>query len=97
MHAFCLMHVTAGPAKRGTSMALTSHVDCPRRCSKCGHMIGKGVRFNAEKKAIGAYFSTKIWAFTLRAPCCQSRIEVHTDPKNARYIIVEGAREKASR
>ena len=65
-----------------------------RRCSKCGHLIGKGVRFNAEKKAIGAYFSTKIWAFTMRAPCCQNRIEIHTDPKNARYIIVEGAREK---
>ena len=59
-------------------------------------MIGKGVRFNAEKKAIGAYFTTKIWAFTMRAPCCQNRIEIHTDPKNARYIIVEGAREKVS-
>lgn len=54
------------------------------------------MRFNAEKKAIGNYYSTKIWAFTMRAPCCQRRIEIHTDPKNHRYLIVEGAKEKVS-
>ena len=80
------------PPQRGRGWCTQLSAD--RRCSKCGHLIGKGVRFNAEKKAIGAYFSTKIWAFTMRAPCCQNRIEIHTDPKNARYIIVEGAREK---
>lgn len=64
------------------------------RCQGCNHLIGKGVRFNAEKKAIGNYHSTKIWAFTMRAPCCQRRIEIHTDPKNTRYNIVEGAKEK---
>lgn len=66
------------------------------RCLKCGHLIGKGVRFNAEKKAIGNYHSTKIWAFNMRAPCCQSKIEIHTDPKNTRYNIVEGAKEKVA-
>lgn len=30
-----------------------------------------GVRFNAEKKAVGKYFSTKIWSFTMTAPCCK--------------------------
>lgn len=30
-----------------------------------------GVRFNAEKKQVGKYFSTKIWSFTMKAPCCK--------------------------
>jgi coiled-coil domain-containing protein 130 len=63
-------------------------------CQGCGHLIGKGVRFNAEKQQIGNYHSTKIWAFVMHAPCCHQRIEVHTDPKNAEYVIVSGARRK---
>ncbi|KAK9861207.1 hypothetical protein WJX84_011653 [Apatococcus fuscideae] len=64
-------------------------------CQGCQHLIGKGVRFNAEKKQIGNYHSTKIWSFSMRSPCCQTRIEVHTDPKNCEYQIVAGARRKA--
>lgn len=30
----------------------------------------------------------------MTTPCCQNKIEIHTDPKNARYIIVEGAKQK---
>lgn len=45
-------------------------------------------------QAIGNYHSTKIWSFRMTAPCCQNKIEIHTDPKNARYIIVEGAKQK---
>lgn len=30
----------------------------------------------------------------MTAPCCKQRIEVHTDPKNAEYVIVSGARRK---
>eukprot|EP01023_Acetabularia_acetabulum_P010916 TRINITY_DN14984_c0_g1_i2.p3 TRINITY_DN14984_c0_g1~~TRINITY_DN14984_c0_g1_i2.p3 ORF type:complete len:272 (-),score=37.12 TRINITY_DN14984_c0_g1_i2:1155-1970(-) len=62
-------------------------------CQKCGDMIAKGVRFNAEKKQIGSYFSTKIWSF--RMPhSCGSIIDIHTDPKNTAYIVKEGARQK---
>lgn len=64
-------------------------------CNGCGHLIGKGVRFNAEKKQIGSYFSTKIWSFSMTAPCCSEHIEVQTDPKNHEYIVVAGARRKA--
>lgn len=63
-------------------------------CNGCQHLIGKGVRFNAEKKQIGNYHSTKIWSFSMRSPCCQTRIEVQTDPKNCEYQIVAGARRK---
>eukprot|EP01024_Parvocaulis_polyphysoides_P046025 TRINITY_DN4319_c0_g2_i1.p1 TRINITY_DN4319_c0_g2~~TRINITY_DN4319_c0_g2_i1.p1 ORF type:complete len:281 (+),score=40.98 TRINITY_DN4319_c0_g2_i1:89-931(+) len=62
-------------------------------CQKCGDMIAKGVRFNAEKKQIGSYFSTKIWSFKMTHHC-GSVIDIHTDPKNTRYIVKEGAREK---
>ena len=65
-------------------------------CNGCGHLIGKGVRFNAEKKAIGNYYSTKIWSFSMTSPCCQEHIEVQTDPKNHEYIVVAGARRKVS-
>ncbi len=59
-------------------------------------MIGKGVRFNAEKQEIGKYHSTKIWSFTMTAPCCQQRIEVQTDPKNAQYNVVSGGKQKVN-
>lgn len=61
-------------------------------CAGCNHLIGKGVRFNAEKKQIGMYHSTRVWSFVMKSPCCQTRIEVHTDPKNAEYVVVSGAR-----
>jgi hypothetical protein len=73
------------------------------RCSGCGCRIGKGVRFDAEKKAVGKYLSTKIWSFRMlckaeqegNAKCDQKRnphfIEVRTDPKNAEYVVTEGA------
>ena len=73
------------------------------RCSGCGCRIGKGVRFDAEKKAVGKYLSTKIWSFRMlckaeqegNAKCDQKKnphfIEVRTDPKNAEYVVTEGA------
>lgn len=64
------------------------------RCGGCGHLIAKGVRFNADKKQIGNYFSTKIWSFKMRAPCCSAEIEVQTDPKNCEYNVVTGGRRK---
>lgn len=62
-------------------------------CSKCGEHIAKGVRFNAEKKQVGSYHSTKIWSFSMRHHC-GGRITIETDPKNAEYIVKEGARRK---
>lgn len=50
------------------------------------------MRFNADKKQVGSYHSTRIWSFRMRAPCCQQEIEVQTDPKNAEYVVVSGAR-----
>lgn len=63
-------------------------------CGGCEAMIAKGVRFNAEKKQIGNYHSTKIWSFKMKSACCQHEIEIHTDPKNCDYVVVSGARKK---
>ncbi|CAN5971762.1 unnamed protein product, partial [Sphagnum jensenii] len=63
-------------------------------CGGCQSMIAKGVRFNAEKKQVGNYYSTKIWSFKMKAPCCKQEIEIQTDPKNCEYVVVSGAEKK---
>jgi coiled-coil domain-containing protein 130 len=42
---------------------------------------------------VGSYHSTKIWAFTMRHHC-GCRITIETDPKNAEYVVKDGARRK---
>ncbi|PAN05805.1 hypothetical protein PAHAL_1G163200 [Panicum hallii] len=63
-------------------------------CGGCNSMIAKGVRFNAEKKQVGNYYSTKIWSFTMKSPCCKHEIVIQTDPKNTEYVIIKGAEKK---
>ncbi|CAM8876546.1 unnamed protein product [Rhodiola kirilowii] len=63
-------------------------------CGGCNSMIAKGVRFNAEKKQVGNYYSTKIWSFSMKAPCCKQEIVIQTDPKNCLYVIISGAQKK---
>ncbi|KAI8464331.1 MAG: hypothetical protein J3K34DRAFT_474422 [Monoraphidium minutum] len=62
-------------------------------CGKCGEHIAQGVRFNAEKKQVGSYHSTKVWSFTMRHHC-GCRIVIETDPKLAEYIVKAGGRRK---
>ncbi|KAL1295119.1 hypothetical protein HN51_055974 [Arachis hypogaea] len=63
-------------------------------CGGCNSMIAKGVRFNAEKKQVGNYYSTKIWNFTMKSACCKHEIVIQTDPKNCEYLIISGAQKK---
>ncbi|KAL8112125.1 hypothetical protein AgCh_019720 [Apium graveolens] len=63
-------------------------------CGGCNSMIAKGVRFNAEKKQVGNYHSTKIWSFTMKSACCRHEIVIQTDPKNCQYVIISGAQQK---
>ncbi|KAF2210820.1 hypothetical protein CERZMDRAFT_6880, partial [Cercospora zeae-maydis SCOH1-5] len=55
-------------------------------------IIGQGVRFNAEKRRNGSYYSTPIWRFRMRHPACKGTIEIQTDPKNTAYVVVEGGK-----
>ncbi|KAH7912031.1 DUF572-domain-containing protein [Hygrophoropsis aurantiaca] len=63
-------------------------------CGTCNNHIGMGVRYNAEKKKIGAYYSTPIYSFRCKCHLCDGWFEIETDPKNTRYVVVSGARQK---
>ncbi|KAK3061065.1 hypothetical protein LTS18_007103 [Coniosporium uncinatum] len=69
-------------------------------CSHCEQqsgkpvIIGQGVRFNAEKKKVGNYHSTSIWAFRMKHSICGGVIEIRTDPKAADYIVHEGGKRR---
>lgn len=63
-------------------------------CLGCNKHVGRGVRFNAEKKKVGEYYSTTIWSFRMKCHMCSNWIEIHTDPKSSEYVVVEGARRK---
>ncbi|KAL7816226.1 CWC16 protein [Trichoderma gracile] len=57
-------------------------------------IIGQGVRFNAEKKRAGSYFSTPVWQFRFKHAECGGWIEMRTDPKNTAYVVVEGGKKR---
>lgn len=39
------------------------------------------MRYNAEKKKLGNYYSTPIWSFRFKCHLCNGRIEIQTDPQ----------------
>lgn len=61
-------------------------------CGTCNNHIGMGVRYNAEKKKIGNYFSTPIYSFRCKCHLCDGWFEIETDPKNTQYVVTSGAR-----
>ncbi|PFH46809.1 hypothetical protein AMATHDRAFT_77497 [Amanita thiersii Skay4041] len=63
-------------------------------CGTCNSHIGMGVRYNAEKKKIGNYYSTPIYSFRCKCHLCDGWFEIQTDPKNTRYVVTSGARRK---
>lgn len=63
-------------------------------CKPHETLIGQGVRFNAEKKKIGNYYSTPIYSFRMKHTACGGWIEIQTDPKNTAYVVVEGGRKR---
>ncbi|KAF9728732.1 hypothetical protein PMIN06_004060 [Paraphaeosphaeria minitans] len=77
------------------SGALTVRFELPFAvwCAHCKPeaIVGQGVRFNAEKKKVGNYYSTPIWSFRMKHSACGGWWEIRTDPKNAKYVVVEGA------
>jgi len=66
-------------------------------CTNCKPhetLIAQGVRFNAEKKKVGNYYSTPIYSFRMRHTLCGGWIEIRTDPKNTAYVVTEGGRKR---
>ncbi|KAK3879359.1 hypothetical protein Pcinc_016063 [Petrolisthes cinctipes] len=66
-------------------------------CEGCNNHIGMGVRYNAEKKKVGMYYSTPIYQFRMKCHLCNNHFEIKTDPANLDYEIVSGARRQEKR
>ncbi|PHH82433.1 hypothetical protein CDD82_6010 [Ophiocordyceps australis] len=65
-------------------------------CSTCAQptLIGQGVRFNARKKRVGAYYSTPVYRFSMRHGECGGEIEIETEPARTDYVVVTGGRRR---
>ncbi|GAM26246.1 hypothetical protein SAMD00019534_094210 [Acytostelium subglobosum LB1] len=63
-------------------------------CLKCDNHIGRGVRYNAEKKSVGKYLSSTIHSFRMKCHLCDNRFEIHTDPEHTDFKIVSGLRRR---
>lgn len=66
-------------------------------CEGCNNHIGTGVRYNAEKKKVGMYYSTPVYQFRMKCHLCDNHFEIKTDPANLDYEIVSGARRQERR
>jgi coiled-coil domain-containing protein 130 len=91
-------HALGARAAKSSQGILTVRFEMPFPiwCTSCPKptIIGQGVRFNAEKKSIGKYYSTPIFSFRMKHIACGSWIEIRTDPKNTAYVVHEGARKR---
>lgn len=63
-------------------------------CGSCGIHAAQGTRYNAEKKCVGKYFSTKLWNFRMRCRMCKNHFEIETDPEHRDYKCVKGCQRK---
>lgn len=63
-------------------------------CEGCGEHIARGVRYNAEKKKCGTYFTSDIFEFQMNCHLCGQRFIIKTDPQNRDYEFVFGLRRK---
>ena len=86
----------ASKLKSGGGLVVRFEMPFPVWCTNCKpeQIIGQGVRFNAEKKKVGMYYTTPVWRFVLKHTVCGGRIEVETNPKEAEYVVVSGGRRR---
>ena len=91
-------HALGNRARKAGQGILTVRFEMPFAVW-CGHcpkptIIGQGVRFNAEKRKVGAYHSTPIWAFRMKHVACGGWIEIRTDPANTDYVVYDGGKRR---
>ncbi|KAI6244484.1 hypothetical protein HI914_07392 [Erysiphe necator] len=91
-------HALGARARKISQGILTVRFEMPYSiwCTTCPKptIIGQGVRFNAEKKKEGYYYSSPIYSFRMKHAACGGWIEIRTDPKNTAYVVTEGARKR---
>lgn len=82
-----------------TEKILTIRFEMPYNiwCDGCKNHIGMGVRYNAEKKKVGNYYSTPVYQFRMKCHLCDNYFDIKTDPANLDYEIVSGARRQENR
>ncbi|CAI4224138.1 unnamed protein product [Auanema sp. JU1783] len=66
-------------------------------CLGCHNHVGMGVRYNAEKKKIGMYYTTPLYEFRMKCHLCDNYYVIRTDPKNFDYELVEGCSRQEKR
>ncbi|KAK6349028.1 hypothetical protein TWF730_009788 [Orbilia blumenaviensis] len=90
-------HALGNRASKVSQGTLTVRFETPFNiwCEHCNNHIAQGVRFNAEKKKIGNYYTTPIFSFRVKHSVCNGWIEIHTDPKNTTYKVVEGGKRQS--
>jgi coiled-coil domain-containing protein 130 len=60
-------------------------------CQQCNHYIGRGTRFNAQKKESGKYLSSTIWQFEMSCRNCQTQtFLIQTNPQEYGFDYVQG-------
>ncbi|KAF2729445.1 DUF572-domain-containing protein [Polyplosphaeria fusca] len=91
-------HPLGSRARHLASGILTVRFELPFAvwCTTCKpeSLVGQGVRFNAQKRRVGMYYSTPIWGFRMKHTECGGWWEIWTDPENAEYKVVEGGRRR---
>jgi coiled-coil domain-containing protein 130 len=90
------LHGKKPPGFRGDKQTVRFEMPFNIFCTTCDGHIAQGVRFNADKKKVGNYFSTPIFSFRMRHTVCAGWIEIRTDPQNTTYVVTEGAKKKTS-
>lgn len=82
-----------------TERILTIRFEMPYNiwCDGCKNHIGMGVRYNAEKKKVGNYYSTPVYQFRMKCHLCDNYFDIKTDPANLDYEIISGARRQENR
>ncbi|KAI8906324.1 CWC16 protein, partial [Gorgonomyces haynaldii] len=85
-----------GPGTRKVKFEMPFQVWCLGDQQKLEHSIGMGVRFNAAKSFVQMYHTTPIFLFEFKCHECSNYIKIQTDPKNAQYQVISGARAKVA-
>jgi len=96
LNAYRGIHALGDRARKIDKGILITRFELPFNiwCGGCDAHIGMGVRYNAEKKKIGSYYSTPMYEFRCKCHLCSNWFTIETDPKNTRYIVTSGARQK---
>ncbi len=66
--------------------------------SGCGHLVGRGTRFNAHKSHAGNYMSSKIHEFIMKCrSCAKSVFVIRTNPALQTFDYIKGIQKRSAK